>query len=53
MPILNFEFKAKTTELDNLENKLLELNPIFIGEDVQTDTYFNVSKGLKIKRRKY
>ncbi len=50
MPILNFEFKAKTTELDNLENKLLELNPIFIGEDIQIDTYFNVSIGrLKLR----
>ncbi len=50
MPILNFEFKAKTDELDNLENKLLELNPQFIGEDNQTDTYFNVSMGrLKLR----
>jgi predicted adenylyl cyclase CyaB len=50
MPILNFEFKAKTTELDNLEKKLLELNPKFIGEDNQTDTYFNVTKGrLKLR----
>lgn len=50
MPILNFEFKAKTTELDNLEKKFLELNPIFIGEDNQTDTYFNVSNGrLKLR----
>ena len=50
MPILNFEFKAKTTELDNLEKKLLELNLKFIGEDNQTDTYFNVTKGrLKLR----
>ena len=50
MPILNFEFKAGTDELDNLEKKLLKLNPIFIGEDHQTDTYFNVSKGrLKLR----
>jgi len=50
MPILNFEFKAKTTELDNLEKKLLELNPKFIGEDNQTDTYFNVTTGrLKLR----
>lgn len=50
MPILNFEFKAKTNELDNLERKLLELSPKFIGEDNQTDTYFNVSKGrLKLR----
>ncbi len=50
MPILNFEFKAKTTELNNLENKLLALNPKFIGEDNQTDTYFNVARGrLKLR----
>lgn len=50
MSILNFEFKARTTKLDNLEKKLLSLNPKFIGEDNQTDTYFNVSKGrLKLR----
>lgn len=50
MSILNFEFKARTTELDNLEKKLLTLNPKFIGEDNQTDTYFNVAKGrLKLR----
>ena len=50
MPILNFEFKAKTKELDNLEKKLLTLDPKFIGEDNQTDTYFNVAKGrLKLR----
>src|SRR5450759_5939732 len=50
MPILNFEFKANTTDLDNLEKKLLELNPKFIGEDNQTDTYFNVTTGrLKLR----
>ena len=50
MPILNFEFKAKTTELDNLEKKFLQLDPKYIGEDNQTDTYFNVAKGrLKLR----
>ncbi len=50
MSILNFEFKARTTELDNLEKKFLELNPKFVGEDNQTDTYFNVAKGrLKLR----
>lgn len=50
MSILNFEFKARTTELDKLEKKLLQLEPKFIGEDNQTDTYFNVNKGrLKLR----
>ena len=50
MPILNFEFKAKTADLVELENKFMSLNPIFIGEDNQTDTYFNVCKGrLKLR----
>jgi predicted adenylyl cyclase CyaB len=50
MPILNFEFKVRTTALDILEKKFLELDPKFIGEDNQTDTYFNVSKGrLKLR----
>jgi len=50
MPITNFEFKAKTHELDKLEKKLFLLNPKFIGEDNQTDTYFNISKGrLKLR----
>ena len=50
MPILNFELKARTSELDNLEKKFLQLDPKFIGEDNQTDTYFNVAKGrLKLR----
>jgi adenylate cyclase class 2 len=50
MSITNFEFKARTHELNNLENKLLSLHPKFIGEDNQTDTYFNVSTGrLKLR----
>lgn len=50
MPILNFEFKARAKELDNLEKKLLTLHPKFIGEDNQTDTYFNVPTGrLKLR----
>ncbi len=50
MSILNFEFKAKTNELENLENKFLDLTPEFIGEDYQTDTYFNVLTGrLKLR----
>jgi predicted adenylyl cyclase CyaB len=50
MSILNFEFKARTNNLENLEKKFLELNPSFIGEDNQTDTYFKVAKGrLKLR----
>jgi adenylate cyclase, class 2 len=42
---LNFEFKARTDQLEKLESMLLEKQPKFIGEDLQTDTYFNVSRG--------
>ena len=50
MTILNFEFKARTRDLKNLEAQLLLLNPKFIGEDNQTDTYFNVTGGrLKLR----
>lgn len=50
MNILNFEFKARTNKLSELETKLLELNPKFIGEDHQIDTYFKVSNGrLKLR----
>lgn len=50
MTILNFEFKARTHDLKNLEHQLLLLNPKFIGEDNQVDTYFNVANGrLKLR----
>lgn len=50
MPHINFEFKASTDHLEALEKKLLELNPIYIGQDKQTDTYFNVANGrLKLR----
>ena len=50
MAILNFEFKARTNDLEGLEKRLLSLNPLFIGEDHQTDTYFNVPTGrLKLR----
>jgi adenylate cyclase class 2 len=50
MAIVNFEFKARTSDLKSLEDQLLLLNPKFIGEDNQADTYFNVTKGrLKLR----
>jgi adenylate cyclase, class 2 len=50
MSILNFEFKAKASNIKLLEDKLLTLNPIFIGEDNQKDTYYNVQQGrLKLR----
>jgi adenylate cyclase class 2 len=50
MPALNIEFKARAADIDSLERKLLELVPVFIGQDVQVDTYFNVQEGrLKLR----
>lgn len=50
MHLTNFEFKAAVKDLAALEKKLLTLDPVFIGEDNQTDTYFNVTKGrLKLR----
>jgi predicted adenylyl cyclase CyaB len=50
MNIINFEFKAKVSEIEKYENKLLTLNPIFIGLDHQIDTYFNGVHGrLKLR----
>ena len=49
MPV-NFEFKAKTNQLQKLEELLLQKNPEFIGLDHQIDTYFNVAHGrLKLR----
>lgn len=42
MAILNIEFKAKTNKLTEQENLLQKHNPLFIGEDHQVDTYFNL-----------
>jgi predicted adenylyl cyclase CyaB len=50
MKITNYEFKARATDLTELEQKLKKLNPLFKGEDHQTDTYFNVPNGrLKLR----
>ena len=50
MAIINFEFKARVADLAAMEIKLLGLNPEFIGEDHQVDTYFNINNGrLKLR----
>ena len=50
MSILNIEFKASTNKLVELEALLQKQNPLFIGEDHQVDTYFNILKGrLKLR----
>lgn len=50
MAIQNFECKARTIDLNKSESLLLGLHPKFIGEDYQSDTYFNVPKGrLKLR----
>jgi adenylate cyclase class 2 len=45
MRLHNYEFKARAKDLEGLERKLLELNPVFLGEDHQIDTYFNANSG--------
>jgi predicted adenylyl cyclase CyaB len=50
MNIKNVEFKAKVDNLEQYENKLLSLNPRFVGLDHQIDTYFNAQVGrLKLR----
>ena len=50
MEIKNIEFKARVTNLQDIEKKLLSLKPIFIGIDEQLDTYFSVPTGrLKLR----
>lgn len=50
MAVLNFEFKARASDIDALEQKLQAFDPAFIGEDTQVDTYFNVANGrLKLR----
>jgi predicted adenylyl cyclase CyaB len=50
MAILNFEFKAKTNKLEESEALLQTLQPLFIGVDLQKDTYFTVPCGrLKLR----
>jgi len=50
MSILNIEFKASTNKLAELEALLQQHSPLFIGEDHQIDTYFNIPGGrLKLR----
>lgn len=50
MHITNFEFKAKVGNLENYEQKLLTLSPVFRGTDHQVDTYFLVqNRRLKLR----
>jgi predicted adenylyl cyclase CyaB len=50
MNIKNFEFKARVENIEQFENKLLALHPVFKGLDHQIDTYFNIQKGrLKLR----
>ncbi len=45
-----FEFKARADNWLHLEERLLTLNPLFKGTDLQEDTYFNVPEGrLKLR----
>ncbi len=47
---INFEFKAKLEDISAAEKILLQHGPLFIGEDHQVDTYFNVPNGrLKLR----
>ncbi len=47
---LNFEFKARAGNLSKPEEILRKQNPLFVGEDQQTDTYFHVPHGrLKLR----
>jgi adenylate cyclase, class 2 len=47
---INFEFKARCNNIETIELKLKELNPLFIGVDKQVDTYFNIMNGrLKLR----
>lgn len=47
---INYEFKARCPDIEKTEALLKEKNPVFIGADHQTDTYFNVPNGrLKLR----
>lgn len=47
---INFEFKAAHRNIEEAEKVLQNLQPLFVGEDHQVDTYFNVPNGrLKLR----
>lgn len=47
---VNFEFKARHQDIGDAEQRLKEHAPLFVGEDHQVDTYFNVPNGrLKLR----
>lgn len=47
---INFEFKARCENIAEAEAILQKQNPLFVGEDHQVDTYFNVPNGrLKLR----
>ena len=53
MPINIIEFKARVTDPEKTEALLQSLQPFFKGEDLQVDTYFNVTDGrLKLREGK-
>lgn len=50
MNVLNIEIKAQSRDADSVRRILQSKNARFVGEDHQTDTYFNVQKGrLKLR----
>jgi adenylate cyclase class 2 len=50
MNITNIEFKARVTDLREVETRLQTLSPVFKGLDHQVDTYFKVPHGrLKLR----
>lgn len=50
MSHLNVEIKARCSNPASIRNYLLAANAVFKGEDLQSDTYFNVREGrLKLR----